>query len=519
MKKKSLSYHNWKFMNSVTILGLILLLGMALRIYNLGAESYWIDEMSTVIEGQQSLQDLFKSGRLDQPPAYYIPFHFWIDLFGDSEVSTRSFSVLTGVGSMILVFIIGRMLFNDLVGLLSAFLMAISEFQIYYHQVARFYSFFEFMALLSFLFFIMVLQRKKIIDYSLYVLTSALMVYSHTYGIFILIAQNLYFLAQVIRNKNNLLPWLISQLLIGLALLPYLFPLLFGSRGIQGAIDFNIGGLLPPTMRDLLRSIYIFIMPSRRGRAWEILLAGYALGAVLISMSAWMYARKQGKDVLKLVVGELYVNVKEVPDSIGKVLMLVFWLLCPIILPFIASLLISPMYDDHYTISAAPAFYLLLALGLYSIRKPIPVIVSGAALLIMIVPGLVTYYQTDIHEQWRNAASYVTANSGPDDVILFAPDMGIGIQQKSFNWYYKGSLKSCGVSNELKSYVEMSSAVTKCISGYRRFWVIIPDYPNVTSDDRYSSFFLNAKSLDMNMINEQKFVGLYVYLFETNGMP
>jgi uncharacterized membrane protein len=81
-----------KYFTPGVLLGLILLLGAALRFYDLGKESYWIDEMSTIIEAQQSLSRMITSGRLDQPPAFYIPFHFWIRLFGSGEMHARMFS-------------------------------------------------------------------------------------------------------------------------------------------------------------------------------------------------------------------------------------------------------------------------------------------------------------------------------------------------------------------------------------------------------------------------------------------
>jgi uncharacterized membrane protein len=73
-----------------------------------------------------------------------------------------------GVSAIVLIFLIGRELFGRAVGLLSAFLMAISGFQIYYSQIARFYSYFELMTLISFLFFILALGRKRKSSFSEY---------------------------------------------------------------------------------------------------------------------------------------------------------------------------------------------------------------------------------------------------------------------------------------------------------------------------------------------------------------
>jgi 4-amino-4-deoxy-L-arabinose transferase-like glycosyltransferase len=497
------------------MLGIILLVGIGLRFFNLGAESYWIDEMSTVIEGQQSVQQLFVSGRLDQPPAYYIPFHLWMQLFGDSEISTRLFSALIGIGSIVLVYVIGKMLFGNEIGLLAAFLMAISEFGIYHSQIARFYSFFEFLTLLSFLFFILMIRNQKLIYIALYTIACILLVYSHTYGIFVLVAQNLFFFLQVGRNRNFITTWLISQILIGLALSPYLFPLLFGEGGVKGAVDLNLGGKPAPTLLDPFHTVYRFIITGRRGRSLASFLATYAAAGVFFVGGTWLHAIRKGKSRFLDETKGWFAGLQESPDIRGKFLLLSFWFLCPILLPFIASLVFAPMYDDHFTISAAPAFYLLLAVGIFSIRKIVPIIISLGALAIIVVPGMFNYYAQDIHEQWREVAAYVEGNAESDDVIIFAPNTGIGIQQKTFDWYYPGTLKSCGlVNSKLIDSKAISDAVMQCVSGRNRFWVVIANYSNVTDDERFKSFFLNSNQAIFHKIMEQQFVGLSVYLFE-----
>jgi mannosyltransferase len=502
-----------KYLSSTVLLGIILIIGLALRLYDLGSESYWIDEMSTVIEGQQSITTMLASGRLDQPPAFYIPFHLWEQMLGTNEVSTRSFSVLTGIGSIILIYIIGRELFGKEVGLLSAFFMAITEFQIYYSQIARFYSFFEFMALLSFLFFILSLKSKKKIFFGFYVLASVIMVYGHTYGVFILVAQNLFFFLQIIKNRNIVTIWLISQALIGLALAPYAFPLLFGTGGIRGAVDFNIGGLSAPSFLDIFRSLYHFVMSPRYERNWAFISINYLAAATLLVVGIWVYAVQQRKKFFSIAANGWFAGLQEVPDVASKILLLISWLLCPIVLPFIASLVIGPMYQEHYTISAAPALYLLLSVGLFSMRKMVPIILSLGVLALMIGPGLGYYYATDIQEQWREVATYVNENSGSGDAIVFAPNMGIGIQQRVFNFYYQGSIQGCGLDSQLIETTAISEALKQCISGHKRFWVIIPDYSNVISDNRYKSFFLDPNQTSIHLIKESQFVNISVYLF------
>jgi uncharacterized membrane protein len=503
-----------KFSNPVILLALILLLGIALRLYNLGVESYWIDEMSTVIEGQQSIEQLLTSGRFDQPPAYYLPFHFWIQIFGAHELSTRSFSALVGVGSIVLVYIIGRELFNESTGLLSALFMAVSEYQIYYSQVARFYSFFEMATLLSFLSFILVLRNKGLRYFAFYVLANLLLLYSHTYGIFVIAAQNIFIVLYVRKYGHMIVHWLISQVIILLAFIPYFYPLLFSEGSVEGTVHSNAGDLPLPSIVDILRSVYRFIFTARRERSWEEILASYAVAGVFLLVGFSLFTIWQKGRNLKIGAREVFAFSRERPGKLDETILVCCWLLGPIMLPFLLSFIVIPLFKDNYMISAAPAFYLLLAVGVLGIRKVMPLIVSLGMLAIMILPNLGYYYGADIHEQWSEAAAFVDKNDEPGDVIVFAPNMGIGIQEKAFYWYYQGSLQSCGLSNQLVDPVSISDALLECVAGHPHFWVIIPDYPEVGADDRFRSFFSSSEHMLLQKVMEEQFLGVSVYLFE-----
>lgn len=498
------------------LFGLILILGIILRFYDISSESYWIDEMSTVLESQQTVQQLLNSGRLDQPPAYYLPFHFWVRLFGTTELSTRSFSALVCIASIIIIFIIGKILFNKEVALLGAFFMTISEFQIYYSQVARFYSFFELTTLLSFLFFILAFRDKKISQFIFYVLFSILMVYSHTYGVFVLAGQNLFVLLQIKKYKHILVTWIICQLGILLAFIPYLYPLLFAEGSLGGTINSNVGELPSPSIKEPIRSIYHFMFSARRDREWSTVIINYIVAGGFLLLAFAIYFIKIGKSKMMIAINESKLMFEEVIKENHKLLLLCCWLGCPIVLPYILSLLFFPIYKDYYTISAAPAFYLLFALILFNIRKLVPLIISIGVLILMIVPSLGYYYDSAIQEQWREVAKFIEENSKPDEVIVIASNMGIGIQQKSFDWYYQGQSPSCSLSSELIDNKDITQALLQCISEKRRFWVIIPNYEVTHSDDRYRSYFLSLNQTNQTMIkqNEYQFVGLSVYFFE-----
>jgi mannosyltransferase len=500
--------------NSFVLLGLILFLGVALRVYDLGAESYWVDEMYTVTEGLQSTHQLLFSNRLDQPLAYYLPFHAWLQIFGAGEISTRSFSVLAGVGSLILIYLLGQRMFGTTVGLIGVFLMTISGFQISYSQEARFYTLFQFLTLTSFYFLVLSLESRKGIYFVLYCLFSILTLYCHTYGVFVLAAQNLYFLVFIKKHRDLMIHWFVCQVVVLSAFIPYFYFLAFGGTGgMGGTVSSNSTGTFAPSLLDPLRFMYRFIMPARETRDWMSVLFYYAVALVFVVVGMLVTFARVGKSEFLSDAKKIFNDLQAVSEMKDKLFLVFCWLLCPVILPFILSFLIAPMYRDRYTICAAPALYLLLALAIYRIRKVVPILVSLGALIVVVVPGLYYYYVTDLHQQWREAAAYIKENSDRNEVIVFAGGMGTGIEQKSFNWYYRNDTPNCTLSNDLSNSTLRMSALSQCVSGYDHFWVLIRNSTDTDPTLSYNKFFQNLNHSNFYLLAQKSFIDVTIYSF------
>ena len=152
-------------MKKVVLFGLILvlLLALGLRLYGLSRESYWNDEAFSVHHaGQKSVSEvnMFVSQTEAVPSGYYILLHYWMKLFGNSEVATRLLSVVFGSVSVLVLFLIVQRLFDANVALLSSFFMAISMLEVLYSQEARVYILFTFLVLLSVYFFVRIYQNR-----------------------------------------------------------------------------------------------------------------------------------------------------------------------------------------------------------------------------------------------------------------------------------------------------------------------------------------------------------------------
>src|SRR5437868_13233477 len=114
--------------------------GAVFRLLHLGAKSLWLDEILSV-----------SIARLDAPgfrnivfsweanmALYYALLRAWVHV-GDSEVILRLPSALASIATVPLVYLIGRRLFSQSVGLIAALLLAVNLFAIRYAQEARSY--------------------------------------------------------------------------------------------------------------------------------------------------------------------------------------------------------------------------------------------------------------------------------------------------------------------------------------------------------------------------------------------
>lgn len=492
----------------------IIILGAALRFYDLGTESYWFDEVYTVHMAQESVGQLLAVNELDWPPVYYVLIHYWVRLFGTTETATRSFSTAAGIVSIALTYMVGREMFGKSVGLISALLMAISEFQIYYSQETRFYSLFLLATLVSFLFFIKALRTSRISHFFLYGVSSILLFYCNAFGVFVFAAQNLYFFLRWAKYRETRAKFLLCQGAIFLTIVPNFIPNILAVKPIAGAGAPRIGWIPAPSVWAPLRTVYEYVFPLRHNRSWTSVAVNFAVGIAVFVIGLLLFAIGERKERWLASMKNLLSDKHLLTNKADELLLVGCWFLCPIVLPFVLSKIVGPMYVDRYTISAAPAFYFLLAFGITGVRRVVPVFVSLLTLVILIAPGLQHYYITDVKEQWREVAAYVEANARNSDVLVFAPDEA-GWQQKSFDWYYNGSLPSCGVSIAMKDDEAIASALAACMAGYERFWLVMRG--TVTNVGRFKKFFLERNQNNIHLIQEQQFVEISLYLFETTN--
>lgn len=129
------------------LLALILLLALTLRLINLSGRTLWYDEAFAVLfaeKGWNAMVDGTLSevdgGAADvHPLLYYQSLHYWMDVFGESAAAVRLYSVLIGVATVGMVFLLARDWFGDRTALTAALITAAAPFHVQYSQETRMY--------------------------------------------------------------------------------------------------------------------------------------------------------------------------------------------------------------------------------------------------------------------------------------------------------------------------------------------------------------------------------------------
>ncbi|PKM91655.1 hypothetical protein CVU82_00380 [Candidatus Falkowbacteria bacterium HGW-Falkowbacteria-1] len=188
------------------ILLIIILAGLFLRIYKLNEQSYWIDEGYTL----NAVTATIKNGYpiLDSGEVYSrsILNTYLISgpvmLFGFNETATRITSVVFGILTVYLIFLISKKIFNNYVAILASFMTSFSYWQIAWSRQARMYSQFQFFFFLSIYLFDSLLKKfsyRKLLFLSLSTLFAIL---SHYFGYLLIAIYGATILWRLSEDKN-----------------------------------------------------------------------------------------------------------------------------------------------------------------------------------------------------------------------------------------------------------------------------------------------------------------------------
>ncbi|MBR4467884.1 MAG: glycosyltransferase family 39 protein [Bacteroidales bacterium] len=146
------------------LIGIIILVAAVLRLWKLGQVPFMHDEFSALLRTRfDNFHDFIQQGVMpdSHPIGVQLFLWGWVKLFGWSAFWVKLPFVLMGIASIYLIYLIGRQWFNRKVGLFSAAFFAVSQFTIFYSQLARPYSAGLFFVLLMAYFWYKIVFEKK----------------------------------------------------------------------------------------------------------------------------------------------------------------------------------------------------------------------------------------------------------------------------------------------------------------------------------------------------------------------
>jgi 4-amino-4-deoxy-L-arabinose transferase-like glycosyltransferase len=207
-------------------LAAILLVAAGLRLWRLDRMSLWYDEVVTmrVAHAESPAAMIQRLDQLDgtRAPLHPLVLHAWLRLCGPSDVAGRSFSVLCGVATVAVVFLIGRQAWDQRTGCWAAWLTAVCPPLVYYAQEARMYAWLVLLTSVSWLVFLSFRRADGLARRLAYGVLLVSLAYSHPLGLFMIAAHGL---AYLLVRPALLLPfrrWLLIQTAVVLSILPWL---------------------------------------------------------------------------------------------------------------------------------------------------------------------------------------------------------------------------------------------------------------------------------------------------------
>lgn len=124
----------------------LIILGIAiyLRMINIVSEQLWHDEGGTIFYVNSTWEEFWRRVTEEvAPPLYYLILKGWITIFGTSVFATRLLSVIFSVLTVPALYLVGKEIKNERLGLIIILLFSISPFSIWYANEVRMYSFLQ----------------------------------------------------------------------------------------------------------------------------------------------------------------------------------------------------------------------------------------------------------------------------------------------------------------------------------------------------------------------------------------
>ena len=209
-------------------LWVILALALTLRMFHLGSDAYWHDEVHNLIKSENLPAVLLKGDLVsNHPPLFVILLAAWRAFVPvDNEWTTRLVSVFLGMGGVVAIYAAGKEFFGVRTARWAAFLLAICPFHILHSQDLKAYIILPFTGTLAVLALYRAVEGNRWRSWGLYALLAAVACYSENHAGPLLVGVNLWVLYNLRRYPARTWRWIAANGLGALFYIPHLIILM-----------------------------------------------------------------------------------------------------------------------------------------------------------------------------------------------------------------------------------------------------------------------------------------------------
>lgn len=490
----------------------VLLAAATLRLYGLGAESLWTDELLTLhFVSQFGPVDILWGIPSTQPhlPLYYFLLKQWMALTGDSEAALRALSAAFGVASVGALYLVGRRLVDWQVGVVAAALLAFSRFHLHFAQEVRMYSLLTFLTAASFYLLLRLRDRPTTGRAAAWAASAFLVGITHIFGVFVVVAQVTY-IAWRLRSLagDRLLGLPTDRLRQGYALSLGVAPLAVAA-GVSLLDRVPRYHYIPwPSPYGALVTVTDYLGYGRGTRLWLLLGVFFLFAAV----GVLALVRFEGDGLAALRRPRLDADGARgsaTGDDRDALVLAGLWFAVPFGAPIVLSYLFTPLFWPRYTIAASLGLFLLVALGVRHL--PTPSLRTGVAVLLVLalLPSVAVYHTGVQKEQWEEVGATIDANAEPGDGVLVVDRI------TRFGVYRYADTDDLDVETAVSAQSGTGAPPTSTAeirertAGHDRLWLVFSHAPE---DER--ARVLDAVDDTRTATFHEQYVGVELYLFE-----
>jgi len=441
--KRSLSGAVWLIILGITALGGVL------RLWDLSAKSFWIDELISLCSADaiQNVKTFFTpSCGNAHPPLYFLLLKAWA-AFGQGEFYLRLLPVVFGIAVIPSVFLLGNELLGRRTATIAAFLVAVSPFHLLYDRELRMYSLLTFLTVLSLCFFLKALKDGRWFHWLVYAALSAVNVYVHYFAFLVVLFEWAFFLIQYGKYRHLWKQAICSQAIIA-AFFAFWLPGLFYQIQNPALFTLDHPDKFPVAMGAwILKPLY--------------LLFAFSLGQTIMP---WNTVAIVGVAVFGTIA---VLGIKNLKDNRDALVFILLYLCIPVI---VGILVFSSM--PRYYVFLAPVYYLVLGQGVASLPGMRAQTVASFALLLPLGVSISNYYRNrEFHilaqvDPWREVGNYIRGQARSGDCLVA---IGSGRPLGYYTANFEGFARPI--------YGDQFRDSVKCIEGGagRRVWVVGAD--------------------------------------------